>query len=152
MARATRSPGFETQRRQAVGHAIGIGAQFGEGHGARFAAFAFPNAGDAIGIGPAVEAIVRDVEFAADEPLRPFGSAAGVETSAWYGSNHSTPISRMISSQNRSGSSRENCRNASRSSKSEALHEAPDVGLLDEFAGGFPDHSKLSVTRRAALR
>ena len=71
--------GLEAEGEQSVGDTIRFLADLTEGDGARGAVLAFPNAGNAIGIRPTVEAIVRDVESSADEPLCPLRTAARVE-------------------------------------------------------------------------
>ena len=133
--------GLEAEGAQSVGHAIGLLADFMEGDGARVAVLAFPKAGHAIAIRPAVEAIVRDVELSAGEPLRPLRTVGRVEyLPVWL-----KPLDAHLAHQFvpealgiLAGEAQERLAVV----KSEALHEAPDVGGFDPGLSGIPDHAK----------
>ena len=140
----------DPHRRQRIRDAIGFALQFRERHGAGFAALAFPKAGDAIRCGPSIQAVVRDIEFAADEPLRPFGPARSVE----HLRIRLKPLDIHFAHDfipETLGLFPRKAQECLAVVETQALHEAPDVGLLDEFAGGLPDHAINSVTR-AAMR
>ena len=113
---------FQAHGGQAVGHPIGLAAQLREGHLADGPALGFPNAshpsvdgsGAGRGLGPAVQTVVRDIDSAAHEPLRPLGAVGRIEHLA-VRVEPLDAISRIVSSQKRSGFSREKRRKSSRS-------------------------------------
>ena len=134
----------------AIGHAIGFGR-----NSAKVTVRVAPLSPSQMqatrsGVGPAVQAIVRDIEPAADEPLGPLGAAAGIEHLVVGLEPFDAHFAHDLIPESLGIFTREaQKRLAVR--KPEALHEAPDVGPLDELAGGLPDHANNSVTR-AALR
>ena len=73
---------FEAEGAESVGDLVGLGVDLVEGSGAGGAVLGFPDAGDAVGGGPAVQAVVGDVEGAAGEPLRPLGPREA--SSTWW--------------------------------------------------------------------
>ncbi len=69
---------FQAHGGEAVGHPVGVAPQLGESNLPGGAVFGLPDAGHARaagrGGGPPVQAIVRDIDAAADEPLGPLGA------------------------------------------------------------------------------
>ena len=75
--------GLKAESGQAVGDTIGVAEQLGESDLAGGSVLRFPDAGQPAGVrsgsGPAIQAIVGDIDAAADEPLGPFGAAGKIE-------------------------------------------------------------------------
>ena len=140
MASATRSPAPIPIAASAFATRLASALQFRECHGTGFAALAFPKAGDAIRCGPSIQAVVGDIQFAADEPLRPFGPARSIEHARIWLKPLDIHFAQDFTPEPL-GLFPRKAQECLAVGESQALHEAPDVGSLDEFAGGLPDHA-----------
>src|SRR5581483_2924654 len=129
----------DTARLQPVSDPVRLSLQFRERQGAPGSILGFPETRDAIGAGPAIETIVRDVQTPAQEPLRPFRASADVHHLAIgrepldaHLPHHLGPESLGLF--------------AGKAQKLFAVlepqppHELPNVSVFDEFFGWLPDH------------